>query len=319
LRLLAIAALALRVASGWAAPSLSLPLACDMGSACIVQNYVDRDAGPGARDYRCGFLAYDGHKGTDFRVVDRALYRSGVAVLAAAAGRVRAIRDGMNDGERLPGREAGNSVVIEHGDGWETQYAHLRRGSVAVRAGERVQAGDRLGVVGFSGNTEFPHLHFEVRRERKTIDPFAGVEAPSDCHAAAEPLFTARALERLDYKPTGLVNAGFSGARPSVKEGDVDNDATPAFRPSSAAAIFWVQIYGAQAGDTEELKLLAPDGRVLAQRRGAIARNKAQWLAYAGKRQSGAWPSGTYRGSYVLYRGARREKVLEVAREARLP
>ena len=59
--MLAAAALALPAASGWAAPSLSLPLACDIGTACIVQNYVDRDAGPGARDYRCGFLAYDGH------------------------------------------------------------------------------------------------------------------------------------------------------------------------------------------------------------------------------------------------------------------
>ena len=318
-RLLAAAALALPAASGWGAPSLSLPVACDIGTACIVQNYVDRDAGPGARDYRCGFLAYDGHKGTDFCVVDRALYRSGVAVIAAAAGRVRAIRDGMNDGERVPGREAGNSVVIDHGDGWQTQYAHLRRGSVAVRAGERVQPGDRLAVVGFSGNTEFPHLHFEVRRDGKTVDPFVGVEAPSDCHAAGEPLFTARALARLAYRPSGLVNAGFSGARPLLKEGDVDGDATPAFGPSSAAAIFWVQIYGARAGDREELRLLAPDGRVLVERRGEIPRNKAQWLAYAGKRQSGAWPPGTYRGTYVLYRGASREKVLEFAREVRVP
>ena len=314
-----MAALAVPAASGSAAPSLSLPLACDIGGSCIVQNYVDRDAGPGARDYRCGFLAYDGHKGTDFRVVDRSLYRSGIAVLAAAAGRVRAIRDGMSEGQRVPGREAGNSVVIDHGDGWETQYAHLRRGSVAVRAGERVQAGDRLGVVGFSGNTEFPHLHFEVRRERKTVDPFAGVEAPSDCRAAAEPLFTARALARLAYQPSGLVNAGFAGAPPLLKEGDVDGDATPAFTRSSAAAIFWVQIYGAQAGDMEELRLLAPDGHVLAAHRGEIPRNKAQWLAYAGERQRGAWPPGSYRGTYVLYRGARREKVLELAREARIP
>src|SRR3954469_21370580 len=126
-----------------AAPELGLPIACDIGSSCIVQNYVDRDAGPAARDYRCGFLTYDGHKGTDVRVSDRARYKDGVAVLAAAPGRVRAVRDGMADGERVAGREAGNSVVIQHGDGWETQYAHLRRGSVAVRAGDRVEAGGR--------------------------------------------------------------------------------------------------------------------------------------------------------------------------------
>src|SRR3954469_22190120 len=98
-----------------AAPVFSLPLECEIGSACVVQNHVDRDPGPAARDYRCGFLTYDGHKGTDIRVSDRARYKDGVAVLAAAPGRVRAVRDGMADGERVAGREAGNSVVIQHG------------------------------------------------------------------------------------------------------------------------------------------------------------------------------------------------------------
>jgi hypothetical protein len=283
-----------------------------------VQNYVDRDPGPGARDYRCGFLSYDGHKGTDIRVVDRALYRAGVPVLAAAPGRVRDIRDGMKDGERVAGREAGNSVVIEHGDGWETQYAHLRRGSVAVRSGDMVQAGDKLGVVGLSGNSEFPHLHFEVRRDRQSVDPFAGVAAPSDCQAGAQPLFTRDALERLAYQPTGLLAAGFAGAPPTLKESDVDTQATPAFTASSGAAIFWVQLYGVQGGDIEELRLLAPDGRVLVERRREIARNKAQWLAYAGKRRAGGWPPGVYRGEYALYRGAGRDKILALTRESRI-
>src|SRR4051794_27387255 len=154
-----------------AAPSLALPIACEMGKSCVLQNYVDHDPGPGSRDYRCGHLTYDSHKGTDIRVIDLPAFRRGVPVLAAAAGRVRAVRDGMPDvsvrdpsAAPVAGREAGNSVVIEHGEGWETQYAHLRKGSVAVRPGDRVEGGQPLGMTGLSGNTEFPHLHFEVRR-----------------------------------------------------------------------------------------------------------------------------------------------------------
>lgn len=79
------------------APSLALPIGCEIGNTCIVQNYVDRAPGREARDYRCGLLAYDGHKGTDLRVIDAAVLERGVAVLAAAPGRVRAVRDGMQD------------------------------------------------------------------------------------------------------------------------------------------------------------------------------------------------------------------------------
>ena len=80
--LLYVAIAALVSAPVQAAPVLSLPIACEIGAACIVQNYVDRDPGPAARDYHCGFLTYDGHKGTDIRVIDRARYKEGVAVVA---------------------------------------------------------------------------------------------------------------------------------------------------------------------------------------------------------------------------------------------
>ena len=49
---------------------LSLPVAFEIGIACNIQNYVDQDPGPGARDYTCGRLTYDGHKGIDFRLPD---------------------------------------------------------------------------------------------------------------------------------------------------------------------------------------------------------------------------------------------------------
>jgi hypothetical protein len=316
--LLYVAIAALLSAPVQAAPVLSLPIDCEIGAACIVQNYVDRDPGPAARDYHCGFLTYDGHKGTDIRVIDRARYKQGMAVLAAAAGRVRAVRDGMADGERVAGREAGNSVVIQHGDGWETQYAHLRRGSVAVRAGERVQAGARLGLVGLTGQTEFPHLHFEVRQSGRTVDPFdAG--SRDDCGAAAQSLWDGRTRSRLKYLASGVLSAGLAGGPPALTDRDVDTEKTAAFDAAAGAVVFWVHVYGAQAGDTEELRLIGPGGAVLAERRAPVERTQAQRLTYIGKRGSpGGWPAGQYRGEYVLYRGEPRGKVVQLARTARL-
>src|SRR5258706_11134228 len=208
-----------------AAPALALPIACEMGKSCVLQNYVDHDPGPGARDYRCGRLTYNGHKGTDLRVIDLPSFKKGVPVLAAAAGRVRAIRDGMPDASvrdagsaAVAGRGAGNSVVIEHGEGWETQYAHMRNGSVTVRQGERVEAGQPLGTAGLSGNTEFPHLHFEVRYRGRTVDPFVGLAARASCEPGHDPLLSAQALAALAYVPTRILRTRLSASPPRLAD-----------------------------------------------------------------------------------------------------
>ena len=307
-----------------AAPALALPIACEMGKSCVLQNYVDHDPGPGARDYRCGRLTYNGHKGTDIRVIDLPAFRKGVPVLAAAAGRVRAIRDGMPDASvrdagsaSVAGREAGNSVVIEHGEGWETQYAHMRNGSVTVRQGERVEAGQPLGNAGLSGNTEFPHLHFELRYRGKTVDPFVGLAARASCEPGHDPLWSAQALGALAYVPTGILGTGFSASLPRLTDGSVDADSMEPLSASSPSAIFWAQVYGAQKDDVEELRLIAPDGRVLAERRASIARDMAQSLAYIGLRR-GPWPAGAYRGEYALYRGSPEKKIISFTAGTRI-
>ncbi|MBX3287214.1 MAG: M23 family metallopeptidase [Actinobacteria bacterium] len=56
----------------------------------------------------------------------------------------------------------GNHVVVDHGDGLHSAYAHLRRGSLTVATGDRVDAGTQLGEVGNSGNTTEPHLHVQL-------------------------------------------------------------------------------------------------------------------------------------------------------------
>src|SRR3546814_19667128 len=74
-----------------------MPIDCTIGEDCYLQQYVDHDPGGGYRDYRCGPLSYDGHKGTDFRLKDVPIMERGVRVLAAAPGTVVATRDGLPD------------------------------------------------------------------------------------------------------------------------------------------------------------------------------------------------------------------------------
>ncbi|TVL93871.1 M23 family metallopeptidase [Streptomyces sp. SAJ15] len=61
-----------------------------------------------------------------------------------------------------PSRITGNHLVLDLGDGTYAMYAHLRRGSLTVRAGDRVRAGQRLARCGNSGNSSEPHVHFQL-------------------------------------------------------------------------------------------------------------------------------------------------------------
>ena len=121
-----------------------------------MQQYVDHDPSPKASDFSCSFLTYDGHKGTDFGLRDPALLDRGVFVVAAAAGRVVARRDGVidkiytaEDAERVDKIECGNGVVIQHDDGWQTQYCHMKQGSVNVTKGQIVAQGDPWANLAF--------------------------------------------------------------------------------------------------------------------------------------------------------------------------
>ena len=101
---------------------LAFPVDCTLGATCHIQQYADHDPGPGARDFTCGPLSYDGHDGTDIALATRAEMAAGVSVLAAASGRVKGMRDGIADfAPVIADKECGNGVVIDHGDGWETQ------------------------------------------------------------------------------------------------------------------------------------------------------------------------------------------------------
>ena len=70
----------------------------------------------------------------------------------------------------------GNMLVVDHGNGVQTAYAHLAKR--AAGAAQAVRKGQVIGAVGKSGNATGPHLHFEVRRNGKRVDPMRYLPAP---------------------------------------------------------------------------------------------------------------------------------------------
>lgn len=289
---------------------LSLPIACEVGENCFVQQYVDLDPGPGTRDYRCGGATYNGHKGTDFRVRTLADVARGVAVLASAPGEVTAIRDHepdrlvKSDADRaaVRNKECGNGVVITHDEGWQTQYCHLREGSISVEKGAKVARGDRLGLVGYSGSAAFPHVHLSVRKDEKTVDPFRGTAGGPACGLGSAPLWTAQSLEAMDRPSSQLLDVGFYDG--PVEVGAVEAGTPQGFLPQSAsnALVSWGWAINLEKGDEVSAALIGPRGE-LARNAITLDRNKAQYMLFAGrKRPAGGWPAGRYQAVFTVVR-----------------
>jgi murein DD-endopeptidase MepM/ murein hydrolase activator NlpD len=92
----------------------------------------------------------------------------GIDIAAASGSPVRAVADGVVRSSAWNGGY-GNTVIIDHGDGARTLYAHNSR--LDVRPGERVSAGQVIARVGSTGDSTGPHLHFEVEVDGEKVDP----------------------------------------------------------------------------------------------------------------------------------------------------
>jgi hypothetical protein len=156
----------------------------------------DNDPLPGQSDLDC--VSYDGqpfprcyddHTGTDFLLKGgfTQMDNGSADVLAAADGEVVFVHDGEFDrcalnlqAQMVQCEDGGpvtppNEITVLHDDGITTRYLHLKKNSILVAEGDRVTCGQAMGLVGSSGNSSAPHVHFMVLdTDGNAVDAFAG-------------------------------------------------------------------------------------------------------------------------------------------------
>ena len=231
---------------------LELPVLCNIGTDCFIQNFADIDPGDDVLGSWCGKASYNGHKGTDFRLRSLLDIHKNIPVIASAAGVVRGFRDGeidqlvltASDKARVKNKECGNGVLITHLDGFETQYCHLKRNSIRIKKGQAVSAGDVLGYIGASGFAAFPHLHLTARKNGKWFDPLNGAKPGEECRKPdlGNTFFSAQAFEKLNTPVTVILETGIAGKTVDRSE-LIIHGAPQALKAADTAIVGWGLVY----------------------------------------------------------------------------
>lgn len=120
-------------------------------------------------------------------ILRRVLPHTGVDYAAASGTPVRATGDGVVS---VAGRRGGYGTMVEiqHPSGYSTRYAHLSALGPGLRVGQLVRQGELVGRVGMTGLATGPHLHYEVRRQGRPVDPTRVAAAPgATADLGAEP------------------------------------------------------------------------------------------------------------------------------------
>ncbi len=110
-------------------------------------------------------------KSTEVRTIKVPGYHLGVDMMAPKGTDVHAVGDAK---VAFTGRRGGygNLIILDHGRGYQTYYAHLSKILKGIKAGVSISRGDVIGLVGSTGRSTAPHLHFETRKDGRYLDPF---------------------------------------------------------------------------------------------------------------------------------------------------
>jgi hypothetical protein len=151
-----------------------------------ISNFVDQNpAFPNQlRDWNCGTRTYDtaagyNHKGIDmftFPFPFNKMDNNEAMAVAAASGQIIFKANGNSDRSCSLNNSNWNAIYVRHNDGTVSWYGHLKNNSLTTKAvGDQVVQGEYLGIIGSSGNSTGPHLHFEIYNASNQLqDPYQG-------------------------------------------------------------------------------------------------------------------------------------------------
>ncbi len=158
----------------------------DFNDFWAISNFVDHDATfpDKLRDYTCSNRTYDTEGGYNHRGLDIYTWpfswfqmeNDMAEIIAPADGVIVLKSDGKPDKSCSFNNSQWNAIYLRHDDGSVTWFGHMKNGSLTSKVvGDRVVRGEFLGVIGSSGNSTGPHLHFEVYdSSNNLIDPYSG-------------------------------------------------------------------------------------------------------------------------------------------------
>lgn len=239
-----------------------------------ISNYVDMNAAfPGfVQDYACGQRSYDLDTGYNHAGVDIFLWpfpwqlmdQGAIEIVAAAPGTIVGKSDGQDD-RSCPDHysQNWNAVYVRHADGTVALYGHMRRNSLTAKAvGDSVALGEYLGLVGSSGFSSGPHLHFELHSSTQTGSTII------EGHSGSCNLGNSRYVSQRPYRQSRINRLATHSAPPNLDAGCPNpQQETPNFDAAfEAGETFHVAAYyhDQVAGQATQYRILRPDNSVFA-------------------------------------------------------
>lgn len=230
-----------------------------------ISNYVDHNAAfPNQlRDWNCGTRTYDLSSGYNHKGIDIFLWpyswlmmdQNGAEIVAAAPGTIILKDDGNFDRSCGLNSNPWNAVFVRHSDNSVAWYGHMKNGSTTTKqVGESVVAGEKLGLVGSSGSSTGPHLHFELYNGAGQLeDPFQGTCNTMNANSWWQTQPTYR-IPRLNALTTGSA-APASATCPNPESPNLKSTFAP------GEVIFTTAYYRDQlTGSATQYSLVRPDG-----------------------------------------------------------
>lgn len=231
------------------------PMAGRLAGELWIHNYVDLDLAIGPiLDWNCRDFTYDGHLGSDTQIRSFAEQLIGVPIYAACDGTVVAVQDGHPDMNTVPAGQPTNYVIVDHGNGRMAYYWHLKNGSVLPSVGQAVVAGEQIGLTGSSGNSTYPHLHFEVKDGGSVFEPFTGPCNAGPSQWTNQPAFNGTNVYASDFGITSTNLTGTSLPTPLPTHSE--------WVQSEPWLYFWVVAHNLPVQTTWQVRFLNPGGGV---------------------------------------------------------